>query len=63
MNRYSCDCPRAVWLYQRFDFFEAFRTPETDPIDHIEPKSDGFTLGITSFGMAAATHKLHLTAG
>jgi catechol 2,3-dioxygenase-like lactoylglutathione lyase family enzyme len=59
VNLYSRDLPRAVSFYQQFGFVETFRTPEKGPIDHIELKLDGFTLGIATFEAATATHKLH----
>jgi catechol 2,3-dioxygenase-like lactoylglutathione lyase family enzyme len=59
VNLYSRDLPRAVSFCQQFGFVETFRTPETGPIDHIELKLDGFTLGIATFEAATATHKLH----
>lgn len=59
VNLYSRDLPRAVSFYQQFGFVETFRTPAKGPIDHIELKLDGFTLGIATFEAARATHKLH----
>jgi catechol 2,3-dioxygenase-like lactoylglutathione lyase family enzyme len=59
VNLYSRDLPRAVLFYRQFGFVETFRTPEMGPIDHIELKLDGFTLGIATFEAATRTHKLH----
>lgn len=59
VNLYSRDLPRAVAFYQQFGFTESFRTPEKGPIQHIELKLDGFTLGIATFEAAMQTHKLH----
>jgi catechol 2,3-dioxygenase-like lactoylglutathione lyase family enzyme len=58
-NLYSRDLPCAVSFYRQFGFVETFRTPETGPIDHIELKLDGFTLGSATFEAATRTHKLH----
>ena len=58
VNLYSRDLPRAVLFYRQFGFVETFRTPEKGPIEHIELKLDGFTLGIATFAAARETHKL-----
>jgi predicted enzyme related to lactoylglutathione lyase len=59
VNLYSRDLSRAVSFYRQFGFVETFRTPEAGPIEHIELKLDGFTLGIATFEAATVTHKLH----
>ena len=58
VNLYSRDLPRAVSFYRQFGFVETFRTPEKGPIEHIELKLDGFTLGIATFEAARAQHGL-----
>jgi len=58
VNLYSRDLPRAVSFYKQFGFVETFRTPDKGPIEHIELKLDGFTLGIATFDAARNTHGL-----
>ena len=59
INLYSRDLPRAVAFYKQFGFVETFRTPENGPIEHIELKLDGFTLGIATFDAARNRHGLN----
>jgi predicted enzyme related to lactoylglutathione lyase len=63
INLYSRDLLRAMGFYEGLGFVETFRTPETGPIDHIELKLDGFTLGIASLAAAQAHHGLNPGSG